>query len=128
MLPHRSDTSRGHLHPRRSQPSLSLSLSLAVFPRSSLSSHRPAQLASRGCFSPVRALMPPLSWGRLRAAILCTRVPSVGTVQPTLHQFSTPFSSFLSLPFHPRDVLRRWSWKPMQRPLSTRQISTRSFE
>lgn len=67
MLPHRSDTSRGHLHPP-TRPRLSLPPFASLF-LSSFPSDVRLELTSRtiaGVVSPVRPLMPPLSWGRLR--------------------------------------------------------------
>ena len=70
-----------------------------------LSIGRP-QLASRGCFSLARTLMPPLFWGALARSLpfslslsLPRNPPSVN-FQPSSHFFS----SFVSHPFHPRDV------------------------
>lgn len=66
MLPHRSDTSRGHLHPRRVATPRPFPSRRPFFPDLPfLSISRPISSIQRGCFSPVRPLMPPLSWGAL---------------------------------------------------------------
>lgn len=62
MLPHRSDTSRGHLHPRRVATPRPFPSRRPFFPDLPfLSISRPISSIQRGCFSPVRPLMPPLS-------------------------------------------------------------------
>lgn len=105
MLPHRSDTSRGHLH-----PSTRLRLTLPPsFPcRFSFSFRAPSRSRSRTIrvVSPVRPLMPPLSWGRLREHLSSRHHPGFATTGTPSQQFP-PLVAFRS---------------PMQRPLSTRQI------
>lgn len=94
MLPHRSDTSRGHLHPP-TRPRLSLppfaSLFLSFFPmdvRLELTSRTIA-----GVVSPVRPLMPPLSWGRLRKLPF----PSLPFLpSPRLCNYQDPLATFSS--------------------------------
>lgn len=62
VLPHRSDTSRGHLHPRRVATPRPFPSRRPFFPDLPfLSISRPISSIQRGCFSPVRPLMPPLS-------------------------------------------------------------------
>lgn len=121
MLPHRSDTSRGHLHPRRVATPRPFPSRRPFFPDLPfLSISRPISSIQRGCFSPVRPLMPPLSRegrGRLRASHPSSprKRPFFPKYQPILPpQFSTllslpPFFLFFP-PSSPSFVLRR----PMQ--------------
>lgn len=109
MLPHRSDTSRGHLHPPtcpRLMLPPALSHSLLFHPEAP---SRP-YTAQPGWFPPVPPLMPPLSWGRLRGfSSLFPTATSLQLPGPPRNppSFSSTSSSYRST---------------MQRPLSTRQI------
>ena len=87
MLRHRSDTSRGHLHPPTRPPSFaaSLCLTLSFFlldVRLGLTSRTTA-----GVVSPVRPLMPPLSWGRLR------KLPFPPCPSPRLCNYQDPLAT-----------------------------------
>lgn len=94
MLPHRSDTSRGHLHPP-TRPRLSLPPFASLFPSFFPLDVR-LELTSRtiaGVVSPVRPLMPPLSWGRLRKLPF----PSLPFLpSPRLCNYQDPLATFSS--------------------------------
>lgn len=109
MLPHRSDTSQGHLH-----PPLALVLHcllLPPLPSFSLPSKAPSRPHNRtaGVVSPVRPLMPPLSWGRLRKPTSLSSLSPVATLS-------------LQLPEPLAAPVLSTHRSTMQRPLSTRQI------
>lgn len=107
MLPHRSDTSRGHLHPRRVATPRPFPSRRPFFPDLPfLSISRPISSIQRGCFSPVRPLMPPLSWGALarkppffpsQASLLPGTNPPPAIFNPRLLPPPPSFSSFRPL-------------------------------
>lgn len=133
MLPHRSDTSRGHLHPRRVATPRPFPSRRPFFPDLPfLSISRPISSIQRGCFSPVRPLMPPLSWGALaRKRPSSPRKRPFFPVPTHPPQFSTPrllppppsFSSFR--PLLPR-LVRLTEADATMAIVPARQISTRS--
>lgn len=133
MLPHRSDTSRGHLHPRRVATPRPFPSRRPFFPDLPfLSISRPISSIQRGCFSPVRPLMPPLSWGALarkppffpsQASLLPGTNPPPAIFNPRLLPPPPSFSSFR--PLLPR-LVRLTEADATMAIVPARQISTRS--
>lgn len=132
MLPHRSDTSRGHLHPRRVATPRPFPSRRPFFPRSSLPlSPSPGPSPERVPLSRAAAYAATFVGGRLRASQPSSprKRPFFPLPSPLLPpQFSTsPFPS--SSPFRPSfssSVLRGGCRCTTMAIVPTRQISTRS--